>query len=391
MNRRACFSRLRLLAVGLAAFVAGCLLLSRHDDGATFGIGEIFWEGINSRGTILHTEARRFLAAQPDAETKGTSDEPSEDVATKEGGGNGNDDDVDKDAMEIPQNVHLVLIGDSLTRYQYLSLAHFFRYGEWYDSALDASSYLVNEHTFESWDEFYLHTSMHLSPLEQCDCHRSEEWDAGTIYENRYFYDHARNNSVVYLQKFGNIPFQSHWQPGSNVNMPHPPRNGVLLDKEQDIVGPPVFTGGWVEILSDFVPKLEPKPTHIVLNSGLWGPGGFDKKEQMADVLTTLQQNGMKGIYKTTTRKSAKELEWYEKYLCRHMTACLDMTFTSDIEAEPTWDKNHFYHRTYEKANKMLLNEKLRTRRRVDVTKEEARGPYEARQLLGIVLESNGN
>lgn len=72
------------------------------------------------------------------------------------------------------------------------------------------------------------------------------------------------------------------------------------------------------------------------------------------------------------------------------MTACLDMTFTSDIKVEPTWDHTHFYHGTYEKANKALLKEKLRTRRRVDENKEEARGAYEARQLLGIILDTNG-
>ena len=397
MGQRTSFSRLRLLAVGLAAFAAACILLSWQDDGATFAINYMYIvsDGNTNRGpSTLTSKPGRFLAAEPDvnADANDISDKSLADAATN-GGGNDDDDDDDEVAMEIPQNVRLVLIGDSVTRYQYLSLAHFFRYGKWYDSSLDATSYLVNEKSFQSWDEFYLRTNMLLSPFEQCDCHRSEgnmhDEIFNEIYENRYFYDPARNNSVVYLQKFGDFPFQSHWEPGPNVNMPHP-RNGVLLDSKQDAVDPPFFRGNWIETLSDFVPKLEPKPTHIVLNSGLWGPGGFDKEEQMAGVLAALQRNGMKGIYKTTTRKSAEELEWYEKHLCHHMTACLDMTFTSDIKAEPTWDHTHFYHGTYEKANKALLKEKLRTRRRVDENKEEARGAYEARQLLGIILDTNG-
>ena len=78
--------------------------------------------------------------------------------------------------------------------------------------------------------------------------------------------------------------------------------------------------------------------------------------------------------------------------LCSTRDSCLHRGCGSNCmahSAAPTWDHAHFYHGTYEKANKALLKEKLRTRRRLDVNKEEARGAYEARQLLDIILDTN--
>lgn len=65
-----------------------------------------------------------------------------------------------------PTGLRLVMIGDSITRYQYLSLAYFLRHGRWFDPN-KTQAHLVNEKSFLGWDNFYQATTNLLSPLEK--------------------------------------------------------------------------------------------------------------------------------------------------------------------------------------------------------------------------------
>lgn len=70
-----------------------------------------------------------------------------------------------------PTNVSLVIVGDSIARYSYLSLVYFLRWGRWFDPGLDRSN-LVNEQSFdnpfheETFHEFYYQTNLMLQPFE---------------------------------------------------------------------------------------------------------------------------------------------------------------------------------------------------------------------------------
>ena len=90
------------------------------------------------------------------------------------------------------RNLRLVFLGDSVTRYQYLSLAYFVRHKRWFDPNVTVNN-LVNAHSFhhplhpdEDWNEFFLQSNRLLHPLEICDCLRSR--DGNTVLERRYFY-----------------------------------------------------------------------------------------------------------------------------------------------------------------------------------------------------------
>jgi hypothetical protein len=89
----------------------------------------------------------------------------------------------------------LMMIGDSLTRYQYLNLVHFVSNGNWIS---DPSLPNENEKKHPSWNEFYKVTNERLNGHEICDCFRD---GSSLTFENRYFDDGKLR--ISYLQVFG--------------------------------------------------------------------------------------------------------------------------------------------------------------------------------------------
>lgn len=94
---------------------------------------------------------------------------------------------------------HILFIGDSLSRYQYLSLAQFIAHESWtpfhgtgqplteVERVLGAAEPL----SWGSWREFLAGTRQRLRPFEICDCFRDN--NAPFMVENRFFF-HPRAN-----------------------------------------------------------------------------------------------------------------------------------------------------------------------------------------------------
>lgn len=59
-----------------------------------------------------------------------------------------------------PRNLRIAFIGDSLTRYMYLSLVYFLRWGRWESN--EDSPTMVQEKQFVSWFDFYSYTKLKL-------------------------------------------------------------------------------------------------------------------------------------------------------------------------------------------------------------------------------------
>ncbi len=93
----------------------------------------------------------------------------------------------------------VVLIGDSLTRYQYLNLMFFLVHGSW-----ESASALPNENQnkFSSWNSFFKTTNERMGGHEICDCFRKSNRDfINSSVEHRYFDD--GHIQVSYRQVFG--------------------------------------------------------------------------------------------------------------------------------------------------------------------------------------------
>jgi len=69
---------------------------------------------------------------------------------------------------------NVVIIGDSLTRYQYLNLAYWLKTKKW------RSPYPLNENeqNHMSWAAFFELTNQRLGGSETCDCYRPW-WETG--------------------------------------------------------------------------------------------------------------------------------------------------------------------------------------------------------------------
>lgn len=264
-------------------------------------------------------------------------------------------DDVQDLAVPMPRGLHLAFIGDSLSRYQYLSLAHFLRYGVFPDPA--AHPNFVMESTHKSWMDFFNDTNSALLPFERCDCFRAENRNIHALVnrwrENRYFYDPISENSLVFLIKKGWHPSTFTWKPGSIHQEPlqYTPQLPQYLPPSQPV------EGDWLSLV-DHLAGLNPRPHIVVLNSGLWKPKHLIQPEIQDKVVQRLKEHNMIGIYKTTTKRlddpHPKENEQYEKILCRKML-CLDSSWTDYVSSDLYWDNLHFVEPIYKRLNIQLL------------------------------------
>ena len=98
-----------------------------------------------------------------------------------------------KDAKQCLAQRHLVLIGDSIVRLQYLSLIHFIIYGEYPapygNDSKDGQANVAQHKAYKTWEETMVGLSNTLfKGYETCDCYRDGVWrNIKNISENRYF------------------------------------------------------------------------------------------------------------------------------------------------------------------------------------------------------------
>ncbi len=268
---------------------------------------------------------------------------------------------IDLDHVKVPTNLNILFIGDSISRYRYTSLVHFLAYGKWVEN--DEKPNLVDVHSLESRVDFYNFSYTKLYPYEfLCDCYHPE----GTSPEigwaklmdkyyvdNRYFYDPVRNNSVVHLSKFDNWPFHSSYN-ASEVNDMRRIESDHRFDKEDQNDEHKAYKAGqkklvtdakelqlvidhrsWKNYIEDFVCKLDPKPSLVFFNQGLWpGKGYFDSPVIQEEIMTAFKSCDLKTVYETTTRRfreTSAEVEEYEKELCARSDHCFDRSWTVNL------------------------------------------------------------
>ena len=67
--------------------------------------------------------------------------------------------------IPIPENLNIMFIGDSISRFQYLSLCHYLKFGEWINPLESPNPVFESEHG--GWDNFYENTKNMLAPYEE--------------------------------------------------------------------------------------------------------------------------------------------------------------------------------------------------------------------------------
>ena len=187
-------------------------------------------------------------------------------------------------------HVNIAFLGDSISRYQYLSLVYYLHHNAWIDPKSRPS--FVIEGQFKTWNSFYKDTNNALSPYEKCDCYRPQKWNTSQIFENRYYHNPLTNVHVVYIQAFGGIPSHGHWNASSI------PENEVLPTAPL----PSVWTFDFQETISLHLALLNPKPDWVVFNAGVWA-NTFHKKRTRNAVVRALDIAGIRGIWLGTDKR----------------------------------------------------------------------------------------
>ncbi len=102
---------------------------------------------------------------------------------------------------------HLVFVGDSLARYQYLNLVQFLGTASWSFFARDPQL-TESEREWKSWANFFRGSSARLFGHEICDCYRVDDTGGPNFLgaaENRYWHMPALGLRVSFIAFMGSV------------------------------------------------------------------------------------------------------------------------------------------------------------------------------------------
>lgn len=258
------------------------------------------------------------------------------------------------------RNFHMAMMGDSLVRYQYLSLVYMLRWGSWFDPRR-MHPHLVKERSFVSpfhdqdWTEFYWQTNRMVAPYESCDCFRKHYRQSTflehvhEVSENRYYYDRDRNVSVTYIQAFGHATSQHGHRKASTAL-----RNTSTLPLQLELPYLWEFDE-WDDTVRYHIAKLKPRPTVVLVHAGLWVHNfTASRRERLAQ---SLEDAGIQGIWRTSTSAWTGRLPpstATDAFMCR-VLPCLNLSWTTKIDPDLWWDPYHFYEPVYRQMNEQML------------------------------------
>ena len=169
-------------------------------------------------------------------------------------------------------NKRVMMVGDSRTRMQFLSLA-----SAALRKAFPSCPNLLVDETyhclgFKSWSEFYNQTHEYFSTpnsTEACYCHRKLEWYS-IARENRFIRIATKygNVSLDYLQNFVNYLYLgSSFEPFNEGSPACEPGNCYFpnpVGNQKEYFGPTM------QVLMDHIGKFNPPVTHLFVHAG-WG------------------------------------------------------------------------------------------------------------------------
>jgi hypothetical protein len=305
--------------------------------------------------------------------------------------------DVEK-ARKLLANTHLIFIGDSLTRYQYLSLAHFIERGSYPSRKMvkvEGEPNILREDDFYAanplgaWKDLFALSSKLLGGRELCDCWRGNETTKSktksTTLENRFYSLPSHNLRISYLTYLG----KSEVQHGHTRALKSQGAGEVLSEEVYESNSYARNPYDWqpqnvstaVEDVLASDPERSTRRAVIVWNSGIWGAfkGAKDAEYLKASLLSLKQSAGKHGLvfYKTTTVaqtsdfKRASGLREFD-HVARAVVPALKHSGISIYDANKVtkpfesleraiymaiyWDGVHFQPYVYEELNNVLLH-----------------------------------
>ena len=277
-------------------------------------------------------------------------------------------------SLKRPTNLRLVIMGDSISRYQYISLVYFLQTGTWINDTttlpLESDSVLASRTPLhcktpgiKARERFYSLSHSLLQPNEiLCD---------GRAYsENRYYVDTKRNNYVTFITKFGKNSTLGRYLPHQiNVNVTATTKKRRSDQWEYEY---------WNETIHYHIAKLRPKPQFLLFNAGLH-KHDLHFQYIRRGIMDATKRHGIIPIYKTTTYPNNRSIGFQEFPLAQHDSLlcsndddqpnhtsrpyCLDMSWTSQLYGDDHYyDYYHFkpYWNYYMNLQTLLYLQEIR-------------------------------
>jgi len=114
-------------------------------------------------------------------------------------------------SKDQPSGLRLVMLGDSLTRYQFLMLIHYLRTDHWIHDSMQPD--LLREESFGGggWTAFYHAFEMYFGHDHmECDCFRGTIWEKHLLENQFYLNEGCLDNYVAFFAKFGRLGFRGY-------------------------------------------------------------------------------------------------------------------------------------------------------------------------------------
>ena len=252
-----------------------------------------------------------------------------------------------------PTGLRLFILGDSLSRYQHISLTYFLRTGRWITPDTDPNP--VNEKTYKDWERFYSETT--VNGFEICDCYR-KRGDFETNIENRYFYEPSRDNMVVYAQCF----FKMRGREDPAMVMAKVNNRSEYVFHNNKTNNLTWEYSDWADTIKYHAAKLAPKPQYALLNGGIW-QNAFRDKDTRERLIRALNETGISGIWRTTTYQrdhslplNAEADPLVQELFRKSGHRVLDASWTENLDAAHYWDPLHFLEPVYRVMSEDLLS-----------------------------------
>jgi len=224
---------------------------------------------------------------------------------------------------DVLKGQHLVMVGDSLMRYQYINLIYFIenkKFPEMIPNICRENDY--NRVTPEwlkelgvtqkesGWPAYYIDLSRIFNGNERCDCYRS-------LTENRFYYNEQLDIRVSFFLKY-NSPIPGHNYTAESTGPP----GRLDLATYNSLNRPPDWEFEVPALLQHLIKGTLPvkgtnfhlpKPTIILYNECIWNDGWSEKIPKFAKVLA--DEPDIFGIWKIGTRATIMSTSILTAYL----------------------------------------------------------------------------
>lgn len=210
-------------------------------------------------------------------------------------------------ARLLLRNKHIVMIGDSLMRYQYLSLIGFLFSSSWDFTSSYPS--LENEQDWPSWRDFFFSGMFRFGACyEIVDAFRNERdiKADGKFKENRYYFDPVHNISISFFGFFpGASPLQGIAPPKRSNFSSLCKFSPTAMEKLMEDYENPMYTFRYnsTQMAAFLVDVVKPmRPHFLFFNQYVWADDEFRAKPNLVKFARAAAASVIeKSFWKTTT------------------------------------------------------------------------------------------